>query len=121
MTRNGNCPRLRWMWNCLWLPLVRARRHPSASRRLITSRTFIADAFGLLPRREKEIVSRVSALGFRVFVRLVARVVTGLAAVRVDALNRGNLGKLSFAGVAHHIHQQPRDGPRIERVDVRRG
>src|SRR5580704_17468338 len=99
MTRNGNCPRLRWMVELPVAPFGSCRRHPSASRRLITSPTFIADAFGLLPRREKEIVSRVSALGFRVFVRLVARVVTGLAAVRVDALNRGKLGKLSFAGV----------------------
>ena len=41
-----------------------------------------------LRRRKKVIVCGVCALRLRVFMRFVARIVAGLAAVRVDALNR---------------------------------
>src|SRR5580658_10540636 len=74
-----------------------------------------------LRRSKKEIVGGVTALRLRVFVRLVAGVVAGLAAVGVDALNSRHLRQLTLSRVAHYVDQQPGDGIGIERVDMGRG
>ena len=50
--------------------------------------------------------------------RLIARVIAGFAAVRMHTLNRRHIRQLAFSGIAHHIHEQPRNRVLIERVDM---
>ena len=74
-----------------------------------------------LRRSVEVIVGGVAAFGFGVDVRRVAAFGRRLAAVGVDALNGGHVAEQAVAGVTHDIHQQPRNGIGIERVDVRCG
>src|SRR5215468_2490504 len=64
----------------------------------------------LLGRSEKVIVRCVLALCLCIFVSLIAGIVSRLAAVRVHALDFGDLREGTFSGVAHHIHEEPRNG-----------
>ena len=110
MTGNSDCP-----WFCrvviLTVAAFDAGEAPTSSYNcLITSRTFIkCDRVRATCWREEVIIRGVAALRFRVFVRLVARVISRFSAVRVDTLDRGYARELTLPGIARDIHQQPRN------------
>ena len=64
----------------------------------------------LLCRSKKVIIRGVLALGFGVFVCLVANVITGLAAMGVHALNRGDMPQRTLPGVRQNVDPQPGNG-----------
>ena len=71
-------------------------------------------------RSIKVIVRVVAALGFSIDMCRIAALRRRLAAVSANPLDRGYIAQLPASGMAHHIHQEPRDRSRIERVHVRR-
>src|SRR5271156_668783 len=70
---------------------------------------------------EEVIVRRVAAFGFSLAMRGVAALGGRLAAVRAHPLNSGHVAKQAVSGMAHNVHQQPRNRVRIERIDVSHG
>ena len=92
MTRNGNCPWFRRMMVLSMAAFCSGQSPALAFQTLDHVAHFHCSCLRSLHWREEVIVRSVVALGFRVFVGLVANVViAGLAAVRVDALNHGHL------------------------------
>ena len=72
-----------------------------------------------LGRGVKIIIGGVIALGFRTFVRVIARVIAGFAAVRMHTLNRRHIRQqTTFSCMAFDIQEQPRNRVLIERVDM---
>src|SRR5215831_8772250 len=68
----------------------------------------------LFIRCKKVIVRCVVAFRLGIFARFVAGIVSGLSAVCVNALDLGDLRQSTFSRIAHYIHEEPRDGIRIE-------